>query len=212
MTSKMCLATRNVCFALIAALAAHTATGATVDASSRSMNELQELDEVWVHGERIVQRIEAAEDDFFALYNDLNTRRRYDVRCGVTALSRDSMIMVRKCAPEFRMTYTSFYVPNPSYGSVMCRDNASFRGSWNAHFDSCFGAAGREVMVMPASRENQAEYARHVLAVIHSDQRLLDKVGELAALYDELESTRKRYVDLKPPRKSTRPRTHPRAL
>src|SRR5690606_1584830 len=67
-------------------------------------------------------------------------------------------------------------------------------------------------LVMPASRENQAEYARHVLAVIHSDQRLLDKVGELAALYDELESTQKRYVDLKPPRKSARSRTHPRAL
>ena len=50
-----------------------------------------ELDEVWVHGKRLADRIEEAEDAFFGLYNELNDDDRFDVHCGLTILQRGSI-------------------------------------------------------------------------------------------------------------------------
>lgn len=214
MTSKVHLAARNACLALVSTLCVDLAMGADVatDVSPQPVEELQELDDVWVHGERLAQRIEKAEDDFIALYNELNSTSRYDVRCGVMALQRGSMIMVRRCAPEFRLSYATYYAPDINYGRSACTSYVG--GGWNSQFDSCLNAPGREVAAVRGATGNEQEYASNVLKVIQSDPRLQDMGTKLGTLYDELQLTRQRYVKLKPPEKSlkAKPRAHPRSL
>lgn len=215
MTTRTLLAASNIILALTSVASVALATAASAS-NAQPVEELTELDEVWVHGESIAQRVEAAEDDFFALYNELNTRNRFDVRCGMVILSRDTMEVERKCVPEFAITYAqSYYQPNLQFHSTICAYGSYSPGSWNSHFDSCLNAPGREVLVRTSSPSARAEYGQAVLAVIQSDARLQQKVDGLAELYAELERTQKRYVELKPrelkPEQSTvRPRRAPR--
>ncbi len=208
MTSKKQLATRMVCIALLGALAPGRGMTAIGDTAS---SPLTELEEVRVHGESLIARIEAAEDAFFALYNAVNTQRRYDIACGVTRIDRDSLVMVRRCVPEFRVHYkpVSYYVVGP-LDATACGGPGAFAGGWHSSFTGCGQAPGREVYVLHGSPESAARYAAHVLQVIQGEPRLVDKAAELGEMYDELDATSKRYVELKPPRRSERARVGPR--
>lgn len=209
MPSKMCLAARKVCLALVSVLCVDLAMGAGADADRQPVAEPDELEAIWVHGKSLVQRIEEAEDEFFEIYNKLNKTNRYDVQCGVTALSRDSMIMVRKCAPEYRLSYATYYLPDQNYGRYV---GTSIGGDcWGSSYNDCTRWPGREVTVLQGTIGNQAEYARNVLNVIQSDQGLQARAADLGKLYTELELTQQRYVELNPPRKSATPRLHPRS-
>ena len=70
-------------------------------AAQSPVEQIGTLDEVWVYGKRLSREIEAAEDDFFVLYNKLNKDSQYDVHCGRMALNKGSMLMVRACVPGF---------------------------------------------------------------------------------------------------------------
>jgi hypothetical protein len=205
-------------FAMIpgASLADDASDGLSVErvAGQQPVEELQQLDEIWVRGQSLARTIETAEDKFFALYNKLNEDRRFDVSCGDIALSRDSMIMTRTCVPHFLVDYVTYYSPAPNPGVVNCNP---VRGE---DFVSSLGggggcnASGREVSPRSTSVSllRRQDYANNVLTVIHGDPQLLEMAEDLARLYGELELTQRRYIKERPDRRSTtRPAVNPRA-
>jgi hypothetical protein len=220
MTSTMYLAARNLRLALASLLIVAMATGTSLAADAPSVpapsplaaqqpvEELQQLDEIWVRGKRLAQVIEDAEDAFFARYNKLNKDRNFDVRCGYVALSRDSMIMTRTCVPDFIATYATYY--SPGMGSGNCHGSTS-SGNWSTG-EGCW-TSGREVVPLSLlAMHYRQDYANNVLKVVHSDPQLLTMAGKLAVLYEDMELTRQRYVTVKPGRKFVRPAATPRAL
>jgi hypothetical protein len=74
--------------------------------AEQPIDELEELDEVVVRGERLRDTIIKAEDEFYKLYNQLNKDDRYDVNCPYLNLSADSgsKINSRLCLPGFVAT------------------------------------------------------------------------------------------------------------
>jgi hypothetical protein len=67
------------------------------------IEELEELDEVFVRGGRLRDRIVRAEDEFYKLFNQINTDDRYDTSCPYLndPDDRTSRIQFRMCIPGF---------------------------------------------------------------------------------------------------------------
>lgn len=68
------------------------------------IEELVELDEVIVRGGRLKDRIIKAEDEFYKLFNQLNTDDRYDTSCPYLNTDPDnpgSRLQFRMCLPGF---------------------------------------------------------------------------------------------------------------
>jgi hypothetical protein len=86
-------------------IAAQEAVPAAVEAAPQQSQEeqLRELDEVVVRGERLKETIVRAEDEFFKLYNSVNKDDQYDVNCPFVNLTSDrgSRINSRVCMPVF---------------------------------------------------------------------------------------------------------------
>lgn len=89
--------------ASLAAAAQEAAPAAVAGQSAQPVEELLELDEVVVRGERLRDIIVKAEDEFYKLYNQLNKDDKYDVSCPHLNLSADSgsRINTRLCLPGF---------------------------------------------------------------------------------------------------------------
>jgi len=79
-----------------AATAAGPGAGASVPTPT-----FEELDEIVVKGKRLSEEIEEAEDEFFALFNKINTDDRYDTHCVQVRLDSDSRLQSRACIPGF---------------------------------------------------------------------------------------------------------------
>lgn len=100
----------------VAAQEGQTGATAAVPAPAASEEQLMELEEVVVHGERLVNRIINAENEFYKLYNELNKDDRYDVNCPYLNLGADSgsQLSSRVCLPGFVATaiadYTAFKI------------------------------------------------------------------------------------------------------
>ena len=214
------------------ASAAVSATGQNLDQGvDLQRKSLQELDEIWVRGKRLNRSIADVEDDFFKLYNKLNMEDDYDIHCGYASIDRGSMIMSRVCAPEFlaylaRPTQVVSYY-RPPVASTLCytsfNDPSYYGFSGGAYSSSsCYsgGMAGGESYVVHAGAtinspppglvlmERGPEYTAHVIKVINSDARLLEKYTHLVGLYDEMRQAQSRYVKVKadaPPRGSPGP-------
>lgn len=113
------LGTRNVAsgcmavlalLALAAAMTVHAAEGpqgqgeaARLPPDQRPIEELEELDEVFVVGENLRNRIIRAEDEFYKLFNQLNTEDKYDTNCPYVNNPDDpsSRLQFRMCIPSF---------------------------------------------------------------------------------------------------------------
>jgi hypothetical protein len=209
------------------ATGAQSATAAQpATAAQQPIEEIQNLDEIWVRGKHLSEVIEDAEDDFFKLYNKLNQDQKYDVYCGVMALNSSSMIMIRKCVPGFIVNNSYEYQTN-----TVSLDSSSFGSSCESvSSDAVYfcGNAGFGYQQLPqyvppspqllAMAQGPA-YARNVLKVVTSDPRLLEKVGSLGELYAEMELTQQHYVRIRKSteparrgRQSARPYISPRAL
>lgn len=87
---------------LTSAMAAETPTVTPV-ALVEEEEELEELDEVLVQGERLMDVIVKAEDEFYKIYNQVNKDDKYDVNCPRLNVSQDSgsRIQSRLCMPVF---------------------------------------------------------------------------------------------------------------
>ncbi|HUG73726.1 MAG TPA: hypothetical protein VMK82_09900 [Steroidobacteraceae bacterium] len=195
---------------------APAATAPSPVAAQQPVEELQQLDEIWVRGERLAQVIEDAEDEFFALYNKLNENRRFDVHCGHVALSRDSLIMTRACVPGFIAGGPNHYSQAWSCPTFSRRSGFAFTGSGSGiefiHPGSHSAGICRPASMGAVSTVRRQEYADNVLKVIYGDPQLLDMAGDLASLYREMKLTQQRYVTVKPRHKYARPGVNPRAL
>jgi hypothetical protein len=89
--------------ALLLSVAATTlqAREAPATAAEPPLDELVELNEVWVRGTKLARRVADAEDRLFKAYNKVNRNNIYDVHCGFLKLQPDSMIMSRTCLPGY---------------------------------------------------------------------------------------------------------------
>jgi hypothetical protein len=81
-----------VAASLAAAAAEPPAAGAVPD---------EELDQIVVRGESIIKAINDAEDNFYALFNRVNTDDDYDTHCVYLELNPTSRIGSRVCIPGF---------------------------------------------------------------------------------------------------------------
>lgn len=198
------------------------ATGQEVTPATERESMGIELEEVWVHGKRLADRIEEAEDAFFGHYNALNEDDRFDVVCGLMALHSGSMIMQRTCVPGFlsasvspRMHHTVFYRPPVAsaptcYGPPTVTDGAvHFEGgcygtAWDTagFLSSSYGIQPErpyvpEVLMSLQAIHYRDQYADSVRTTIAGNAELSRKAVRLAALYEELESTQRQYRELK---------------
>ncbi len=123
--------TRSLCLKVAVMLSLATVAGASVAADAPAptavpqsttaqapAEELDDLDEIWIRGKHLSEVIEKAEDDFFVIYNKVNTRTTSSTLfCGRMALNEGSMIMVRKCTPRFVVNNSYDVMTNSiSYG------------------------------------------------------------------------------------------------
>lgn len=208
--------------ALLLSVAATTGRAMEAPASAADatpVEELVELNEVWVRGKKLARRVADAEDRLFRLYNKLNKNDIYDVHCGSLALQPGSMIMQRTCLPGYlsHINYVSAYPAYPfseprvacgtnfSYSSQGCSFGAS--GSSGHHMSSLaarsairvgssVGRAASEYSSVPPSvlaAYRREAYAQNVLDVITSDPRLVEMATEVIGLYREMELVQNRY-------------------
>lgn len=233
MSTNTRMFTRFFRAALATALSAAWATGAYAAdlpspgsvaaqqaAAQKPIEELQELDEIWVRGKWLSGMIEGAEDDFFLLYNRLNKDSQYDVHCGRMALNAGSMIMIRKCTPGF-IVYNYTDALGRGIGTIGCSSESS--GTCGGFTDAFGYSAPAFPAFVPPPPEallmaKGPAYAANVVKVVKSDPRLLEKVKDLGILYKDMELVQGHYVKVKgdgpPARASQRGSTNrgPRAL
>lgn len=152
--------------------------------------QITELDEIWIHGKRLADRITDAEDEFFPIYNKVNKNDDYDIKCGYTYLSPDSMIMSRLCAPGF--LGKNYGAPPVRWGTCYGAFPYSYGGY--AISGPCMDSGGYEppsiaFIVMAKSEDLRKNMTR----VISSDPRLLAMAAHLGDLYMELNSVQHNY-------------------
>ncbi len=221
MNSTIRPATRNLCLPLAAMLPIAmtvpcTAADAPVAAASPTAGEqLQQLDEILVRGQRLSVEIADAEDEFYLLYNRLNRNAAYEMSCGQRSLRPGSRITTRVCAP-------GFYADNYAYSSMSpVPVSLAFPGS-SCSFDYGNGGASgycNHSGYMPPSpeavlMERSRAWYQHMMKVIRSDARLLQMAGHLDDLHREMQSVTHRYADMTDARdrKAIKPNHGPRFL
>jgi len=189
------------------------ASAAQAVANQQPVEEVQELDQIWVRGKRLSRSIADAEDDFFKLYNKLNKGRDYDVTCGYVQLQRGSMIMNRTCQPAYLAYYyapiitfggfagcDSGYIPPAGadpYG-VTYTGGCTGRGFRHGGIGPSVQSIGTQSGMSPETKTRRSqEYYRTVMRTIYSDQRLLDKAETLATMYTEMATVQNNYRKVK---------------
>jgi hypothetical protein len=193
--------TRLPCAALFLVLAGGTCAAAAsapapaAAASQQPAQEIAELDEIWIHGKRLADRITDAEDEFFPIYNKVNKNDDYDIKCGYTYLSPDSMIMSRLCAPGF---LGKDYGAPPSrwvtcYGFFPYAYGPYAYGRY-AMSGPCYDSGGYEppspAFIVMAKSE---DLRKNMTQVINSDPRLRAMAAHLGDLYLELNAVQHSY-------------------
>lgn len=171
-----------------AAAQAATATRTSLAASPVVIEQLQELDEVVVHGTNLRDRIVQAEDRFFKLYNELNKDRDFNVNCTYVSLEQDTRIQERLCAPSF---YANAIVDTITWGE-RCRGTQDSEGNYVPP-PPCYTPPPPDLVLMHRSDE----YARNIMAVIRTDERLQEMAGELDELHMQRHRLQRRYLELK---------------
>jgi hypothetical protein len=171
-----------------AASAAALAPESAPAAAQQTAQPTTELDEIWIHGKRLADRITAAEDEFFPIFNKVNKNDDYDIRCGYTYLSPDSLIMSRLCVPGFLgKDYGA-----PAIWGICSGAFPAFRGGY-AVMRLCteggYEPPSVEFIVMAKSDDLR----KNMTKVISSDPRLRAMAAHLGDLYLELDSVQQRH-------------------
>jgi hypothetical protein len=243
MNNRTHIATTNLGLALAAMLCigmpsgalAAEAAGATdaTAAAPAPASRVEELGEIRVYGKRLAARIENAEDDFFKLYNKLNSNHDYDITCGDVALDPWSMILTRVCVPEFvaasamhTLSMPGYYEPAPP--GPLCNSVQAMAGGTDAsghvyyqsatctplipaiHYSSTLSS--NSFFPVTVSEDFRKGYRDNVLAVMTGDPQLLAKGVDLALLYGEMESVQRGVAEARKSLKKARPSRGPRIL
>jgi hypothetical protein len=205
----------GVIVAATLALAAGSAASAGDGASAavQPVEELQQLDQIWVRGKSLSDMIEDAEDAFVRRYNKVNKKNNFDVVCGYLRLDRNSLALSRTCVPHF-IGYMSMPAM-PVFPSSSCMGGYSGGGSIpyyggpnvgmgissNDYYGaSCASMSTPTIGRRPVSAYTdnmRQEYWRTVMRAIYRDQALLDGATTLAALYHEMKTVQDHYQKIK---------------
>jgi hypothetical protein len=172
---------------LAAAGAAQAATPAGTPAAP-PIEEMMELDEVVVHGTRLAERIEKAEDRFFKLYNELNKDDDFDINCASLPLDGDTRIESRFCTPSFFANALADMV----VWNERCRGSEDAEGNYIPP-PPCYTPPAAELVL--ASRSG--ELTSNVMNVIRNNPQLGDMAGELDQLHMERTRLARRYLQIK---------------
>ena len=206
MTSRMHLARHTYGLALVIGVALSMPVSAAVEAPAAEIltataDPLVELEEVWVRGKRLADRITDVEDEFFELYNKVNKTNRFDVQCGYMKLSRDSMIMVRTCVPQFLASYSaSYHGYTRTYQIPSTFGSYSDYGGYSGYSGGSFGSYRSYGYTPPPdllAMHYREDYAKNVINVIYDDPDLMAKARVLAGMYKEMELVQGRYKELR---------------
>jgi hypothetical protein len=172
---------------LMALLAAGTcAAGA---APSPTSEELPELDEIIATGERLARRIADAEDEFFKLYNTLNTDEDYRMDCGTRSMHSGSLIQVRVCVPGFVVNYLA---PSLGNGARCVEEYVSLDGRRFPR-GPCLDVGYATPSMSAIMMAHGDDMFRHMMAAIRSDSRLQSMAGNLDELHFQLRLMQERY-------------------
>lgn len=163
-----------------------------------SVEVLEELAEVWVHGKRLSDDIETAEDDFFRLFNKKNRNALYDIHCGTMSLYHGSMIMRRTCVPGYITVYSTpaySYAPTPLFfGGIVCSGGCD---TWSGSYYSYIPPPP-----MPSppvgllNMQYSEKFIDNLLNVINGDPQLLQRAWHIEGLYHEMLQVQLRYADI----------------
>ncbi len=195
---------------------AASATKATPTATSAQapVEELQELDEIWIRGKSLSDMIEDAEDAFVRRYNKVNKKNDFDVVCDYLHLDRNSLALRRTCVPYF-IGYLSAgnLGPIPQAGTSMCSggyyadtDGSSYYSGMSctpafSSFSSYAVPLQTPTIVRwparPGDESKRQVYVRNVMRAIYRDQALLDRATTLAALYQDMKAVQEHYQKIK---------------
>jgi hypothetical protein len=151
--------------------------------------ELQELDEIIATGERLARRIADAEDEFFKLYNTLNTDEDFRMDCGTRALHSGSLIQVRVCVPGFVVNYLA---PSLGNGARCVEEYISLDGRRFPR-GPCLDAGYATPSMSTIMMVHGDDMFRHMMAAIRSDSRLQSMAGNLDELHFQLRLMQERY-------------------
>lgn len=163
--------------------------------------ELPELDEIIATGERLARRIADAEDEFFKLYNTLNSDEDYRMDCGTRALHSGSLIQVRICVPGFVVNYLA---PSLGNGARCVEEYISLDGRRYPRgpcLDAGYGTPSMATIMMV----HGDDMFRHMMAAIRSDSRLQTMAGNLDELHLELRLMQERYSGIDSPNRVRNP-------
>jgi hypothetical protein len=208
----------------ISPAAAEPTVDLAASAGQKPVEELQELDEIWVHGQSLARRIAKAENAFFYRYNKINRKADYRVSCGYFTLDRGSMVMRRNCTPAFMEPTWMLESFGTSYGgcgneryvSEYIKSERSDRGYPCSIMEIAQSRRDRldpfpvvrPVIATPAQRK---QYATHVMKLILTDDELRAKAEALAVLYEEFDETQAQYQKAKVIAPPAKPRRGPRS-
>lgn len=166
---------------------------------------IEELDEVVVKGGRLFDQIVKAEDQFFKLYNELNTNDDFDTNCAFMNLDVDSRIEQRVCMPAF---FADAKAEQIRFNVLCAEQTARDEEGQILSRGTCYEPPSAELIFF-GRRE---AYVNNVLKVIGSDPRLQQIYQEVESLHAERESLSRKYDDLKAQEMAARaakPRTRP---
>lgn len=188
--SFVAIATLLLLAAGAARAAAPTPQATAPDAAS---GELQQLDEILVHGEAVRNRIADAEDQFFQLYNKLNKNDDYDTSCVFVNMDSQSKIKSRVCIPGF----FADALADQLYFMMECQAPQSQTEPDGTTTDfspgACYTPPSPQVVLDKRARD----YSNNLMKVINSDPRLKNMAGNLDQLYTELLGIQQKYLRIK---------------
>lgn len=208
-------------FCLGATATAHAATSLDVatPAADRPVEELVELEEIWVRGKLTAGRVVDTENRLYRLYNKLNTVRRYNIYCGFMRLSPNKMHMDRLCVPSF-----ANYANPSGFGFRNTGGQGSFNafatdagwqggagsfatysgwqgssGSFGAVYVGQVRRGGSGWAALPSgvrqiSPEERAGFSENVVRVIQGDPELLAMAQELIAMRREMDRVQAHFL------------------
>ena len=87
------------------------ATPAAATAPAPQAETQDELEEVVIHGRHLKEDIIKAEDEYYALFNQLNKDRKYETHCVDLRLDNDVLRQSRACIPGFVADAMSDWAP-----------------------------------------------------------------------------------------------------
>jgi hypothetical protein len=181
---------KNFALALLvlAGMGCATLLPAAEAAAPVAIEELEELEEVIVHGTRLNDRIVKAEDKFFRLYNQINKNDDYDVHCAYLELDAGSRIQDRICTPGF---FADAIVEQMVWAE-RCRGSQDSEGNY-VSAPACYTPPPPDAVLF----HRADDYAANVMKVIKTDPRLGDMAGELDQLHMERRRLQRRYLEIK---------------